>query len=102
MIHVVALITAKPGRREDILDAYRAVVATVRAEAGCVEYGAAIDADGAPGFAAKLGPDAIVVIEKWESAEALAAHAASPHMAAYVGATKEWVASRLIHVLSPV
>jgi quinol monooxygenase YgiN len=102
VIHVVAVITAKPGRRNDILDAYRANVATVRAEAGCIEYDAAIDADGAPGFAAKLGPDTIVVIEKWESTAALKAHAASPHMAAYAAATKEWVASRLIHVLTPV
>jgi quinol monooxygenase YgiN len=102
MIHVVAVIVAKPERRDDILDAYRANVATVRAEAGCIEYDATIDADGAPGFAAKLGPDTVVVIEKWESADALKAHAASPHMAAYAAATKEWVASRLIHVLTPV
>jgi quinol monooxygenase YgiN len=42
-----------------------------------------------------------VVIEKWESPEALKAHAASPHMAAYAGKTREMIATRVIHVLSP-
>jgi quinol monooxygenase YgiN len=41
------------------------------------------------------------VIEKWESPDALKAHAVSPHMAAYGAKTKDLVASRVIHVLSP-
>jgi quinol monooxygenase YgiN len=31
----------------------------------------------------KWGPDTFLVIEKWESIEALKAHAAAPHVAAY-------------------
>jgi quinol monooxygenase YgiN len=50
---------------------------------------------------AKFGPDTFVVIEKWESADALKAHSAAPHMAAYAGKTREHIASRVIHVLSP-
>ena len=50
---------------------------------------------------AKFGDDAFVVIEKWESPEALNAHAASPHMAAYAAKTREMIASRVIHVLAP-
>jgi quinol monooxygenase YgiN len=42
------------------------------------------------------------VIEKWASPEALKAHAAAPHMAAYGAKTKPLIASRVIHVLSPV
>ena len=101
MIHVVAVITAKPGMRGALLEAFRANVPAVRAEDGCIEYGAAVDADGIGNVQAKLGPDTLFVIEKWASAEALAAHGASAHMKAYAAATKEWVASRLIHVLSP-
>jgi quinol monooxygenase YgiN len=101
VIHVVAVITAKPGRRDAVLEAFRANVPAVRAEAGCIEYGAAVDTDGLGSFQAKLGPDTFVVIEKWASVDALKAHGASPHMAAYGAATKDWVASRLIHVLSP-
>jgi quinol monooxygenase YgiN len=33
--------------------------------------------------------------------EALKAHAAAPHMAAYAGKTKEFIASRVIHILTP-
>jgi quinol monooxygenase YgiN len=49
----------------------------------------------------KFGPDTFVVIEKWESPEALKAHGASPHMAAYAAKTREHIASRVIHMLSP-
>ena len=101
MIHVVAIITAKPGQRERILEAFRANVPAVHAEPGCIEYGPAIDAEGVGAIQTKFGPDSFVVIEKWESAEALAAHAASPHMAAYAAKVKELIASRAVHVLAP-
>lgn len=101
MIHVIAVITAKPGQRGAILEAFRANMPAVRAEAGCLEYGPAIDAEGMGRIQTPFGPDTFVVIEKWENREALAAHAAAPHMAAYAAKTKEWVASRVIHVLAP-
>src|SRR6201987_1583764 len=101
MIHVVAIITAKSGMRETILKEFRGNMPAVHAERGCIEYGPAIDADGMGGFETKFGPDTFVVIEKWESPEALKAHAASPHMAAYAAKTRDMIASRVIHVLSP-
>ena len=101
MIHVLAVITAKPGQREAVLALFRANVPAVHAEAGCIEYGAAVDAEGAGPMQTPFGPDTFVVIEKWESPDALKAHAASPHMAAYGASTKEKLASRVIHILSP-
>ena len=101
MIHVVAVITAKPGRRGEILQAWRQILPAVRAEKGCIEYGAAVDADNALAIQAKWGRDTFLVIEKWESMDALKAHAAAPHMAAYGAKTKELIASRVIHILSP-
>jgi quinol monooxygenase YgiN len=101
MIYVLAIITANPGQRDMVLEAFRANVAAVRAEAGCIEYGAAIDTEGFGGFQTKFGPDTFVVVEKWASADALKAHAGSPHMAAYAAKTKPMLASRVIHVLSP-
>ncbi len=101
MIHVVAIIKAKPGKREAILEAFRANVPAVHAEAGCIEYGPAVDAEGAGGIQTAFGPDTFVVIEKWESLDHLKAHGASPHMAAYGAKTKELIDSRVIHVLSP-
>jgi quinol monooxygenase YgiN len=101
MIHVVAIITAKPGQRDTVLAAFNANVPAVRAEAGCIEYGAAIDAGGFGSLQTPFGPDSFVVIEKWESPEALKAHGASPHMAAYGAKTRDLLASRVIHILSP-
>ncbi len=101
MIHVIAIITAKPGMRDSILEAFRANMPAVHAEQGCIEYAPAVDAEGIGPFQAPLGPDAFMVIEKWESAAALQAHAAAPHMAAYAAKTREMVASRVIHVLAP-
>ncbi len=101
MVHVLAVITAKPGKREEVLGHFRANVPAVRAEQGCIEYGAAVDADPALPVQARYGPDTFVVVEKWESIDALKAHAAAPHMAAYGAKTKELLASRVIHILSP-
>jgi quinol monooxygenase YgiN len=101
VIHVIAVITAKPGKREEILKAFRANVPNVRAEKGCIEYGAAIDAENALPIQKKWGADTFLAIEKWESMEALKAHAAAPHMASYAAKTKDLIASRVIHILSP-
>ncbi len=101
MIHVLAVITAKPGLRDRILAAFRANVEAVHAEAGCLAYEAVVDVrDAAPGYA-QFGPDAFVVVEKWASLDALQAHAVAPHMKAYAAAVKELIASRAIHVLEP-
>ena len=101
MIHVIAVITAKPGKREEVLRHFRANVPAVRAEKGCIEYGAAVDSQPALPVQTAYGADTFVVVEKWESIDALKAHAAAPHMQAYGAKTKELLASRVIHVLSP-
>jgi quinol monooxygenase YgiN len=101
MIHVVAVITAKPGKREDILQHFRANVPAVRAEKGCIEYGPAVDAVPAPPMQTPFGADTFVVLEKWETMDALKAHAAAPHMAAYAAKVKDLIASRVIHILTP-
>jgi len=101
MIHVLAIITAKPGMRDAILKEFRANMPAVHAEKGCIEYGPATDADGFGSFQTKFGGDTFVVVEKWESADALKAHSTAPHMAAYAAKTKDMIASRVIHILSP-
>ena len=45
MIHVVAVITARPGRRDEVLTHFHALVPEVRAEKGCIEYVPVVDAD---------------------------------------------------------
>jgi quinol monooxygenase YgiN len=101
LIHVLAIITTKPGLRDKVLEAFRVNMPAVHAEQGCIEYGPAVDAEGMGGFQTKLGPDTFVVVEKWESTDALKAHAAAPHMASYGAKVKDMLAHRVIHVLSP-
>jgi quinol monooxygenase YgiN len=99
MVHVIAVVTAKPGKREEILKHFRANVPAVKAEKGCIEYGPVVDAENALGFQTKIGPDTFMVVEKWETMETLKAHAAAPHMAAYAAKVKELIAARTIHIL---
>ena len=82
-VHVLAIITAKPGRRAELLQAFQANVPAVHAEEGCIEYVATVDAEGAGSVQTRFGEDTFVVVEKWASMDALKAHAAAPHMAAY-------------------
>ena len=63
MIRVVAIITANPGRRDELLAAFRANVPNVHAEKGCIEYAGHIDAATVGPFQADYGPDSLVVLE---------------------------------------
>jgi quinol monooxygenase YgiN len=100
MIHVLAFVTAKPGQRVALLEAFHENIPAVHAEDGCIEYRPVIDAPEFGGFQTPLGPDTFVVVEKWASDAALRAHAAAPHMAAYGARTRAMIASRVIHVLT--
>jgi quinol monooxygenase YgiN len=100
MIHVVAMITAKPGRRAELLERFLAVVPIVHAEDGCIEYRPLIDNDaGLEGAREAVGPDTYVVIEKWVSVESLDAHAATDHMQKYGEEARDLIASRVLHVM---
>jgi quinol monooxygenase YgiN len=100
MIHVVAIVTAKPGKRDAVLAAFRDNMPAVQAEPGCIQYTPAVDAPDMGPIQTKLGDDSFAVLEKWESAEALGAHARAPHMAAYGARVKDLLESRVIHVLA--
>lgn len=102
MIHVVAVITAKPGQRAALLEAFAANRANVLAEKGCIEYFATIDAAGVPPSKGSFGEDSFVVLEKWDDMAALQAHSVAPHMAAFGAKTKELAAGRVIHILEAV
>jgi quinol monooxygenase YgiN len=69
---------------------------------GCVQYTPVIDIDGGPETLTRIGPDAFMVIEQWESTEAVEAHAASGHMAAYAERAKELLLSRAVYALRSV
>lgn len=99
MIHVVAIITTKPGKREEVLSAFNDIIPTVLEEDGCIEYGPTIDAADAPSIQTPVGANTFIVIEKWTSTETLDAHGTSSHMAAYGEKVKHLIDDRVIHVL---
>lgn len=101
MIHVIAIITAKPGQRATVLQHFQANVPNVLAEQGCIEYQATIDVETGVAVQTDFGDDTFVVVEKWESVESLKAHFAAPHMAAYAEKVRDLVAHRTIHVTTP-
>jgi quinol monooxygenase YgiN len=101
LVHVIAVLTTKPGLRADVLEIFNANVPAVLAEDGCIAYEATIDTQGAGDAQSKFGEDTFVVVEKWASLDALKAHAASDHMKAYGARTSEMMQDRKIHILSP-
>ncbi|MBV8626038.1 MAG: antibiotic biosynthesis monooxygenase [Herbaspirillum sp.] len=98
-ITVVAIITAKPGQREQLLAIARANLAAVRAEEGCIEYGLVVDVDGFGPNQAPMGPDTFAFVEKWVDEEALRLHFTLPHMTDYREKSKDLIADRKVHVL---
>jgi quinol monooxygenase YgiN len=101
MIHVIATIELAPGTREKFLTEFRKNMPNVHAEPGCIEYAPAIDATTDLPAQSKVGPDKVVVVEKWASLDALKAHMKAPHMAEYAARTKDYVRGRDIKILSP-
>ena len=98
MIHVVASITIKAGKVQEFLEAFKANVPLVRQEQGCIEYLPAIDEpSGLPPQV--LDPSVVTIIERWETVEALQAHAKAPHMLAYREKVKDIVEGMTIKVL---
>ena len=101
VVHVIAVISVKPGKRSEVLKVFHANMPNVLAEDGCIEYSPTIDALEVGGLQTKIGPDSFIVIEKWESLEYLKAHAAAAHMKEYALKVKDLLVDRAIHVLAP-
>lgn len=84
LLTVVAEITAKPGKEEDLRAALLALVEPTRKEEGCVEYDLHVSTD---------SPGAFVFYENWTSREALDRHLASPHLERFKARMDELLAS---------
>lgn len=99
MIHVLATIEVKPGQREAFLREFYALVPKVRAEVGCIEYGPTVDLPmGSPAQKPER-ENMVVVIEKWQSLDALKAHSVAPHMGVYRDRVKDLVLGMDLQVL---
>jgi quinol monooxygenase YgiN len=90
MIHVIATIEVVPGKREDFLAEFRRIIPAVRAEAGCVEYGPCVDAGAELPVPVAVRQDVVVVIEKWESLDALRSHFKARICKSTASASRTW------------
>lgn len=99
MIHVVATIEVAPGRRDDFLTVFHHLVPVVRAETGCIEYGATIDLPTELSLQIPVRENVVTIIEKWENLETLQDHLIAPHMLDYREQVKEIVQSVQLQVL---
>ena len=98
MIHVIASIRIKEGRRQEFLEIFKANVPNVREEKGCITYFPTVDID-ADLPPQRLDEAVVTIIESWESVDALRDHLVAPHMLSYKETVKDMVVDVTIKVL---
>ena len=101
MIIVLATAQLVPGTRDSFLEHFNANVPNVLQEEGCIEYAPTIDIPTDIGAQGDTRDDVVVVVEKWESLEALKAHIVAPHMLEYRAKVKEMVKGTTLQILEP-
>ena len=101
MIYVIATVEVKPGKREAFLAEFHRNIPNVRAEKGCIEYGPTLDVQSELKAQIPLRDNTVTIVEKWESLQALHAHAQAPHMGVYRERVKDIVAKVTLQVLEP-
>jgi quinol monooxygenase YgiN len=101
MVHVLATIQVAAGKRDEFLRHFHALLPTVQAERGCLEYGPAIDLPTDIPAQAELRHDTVVVVEKWESLAALQAHLDAAHMHAFRESVQSLVVTTELRILCP-
>jgi quinol monooxygenase YgiN len=102
MVCVIATIDLKDGKRENYLKEIRKILPIVRNEKGCIEYNPTIDVDTGSKLQITYRPDTVIVLEKWESLEALKNHGMAPHMTDFRNAVKEFMQSMQLQILTPI
>ena len=101
MIHVIAAMELKPGTRDAFLREFHALMPSVHAEDGCIEYGPTVDAETPIAAQVPRRPDLVTIVEKWRDVPALQAHLVAPHMTPYRAKVKEFVISTQLQILEP-
>jgi quinol monooxygenase YgiN len=101
MVHVLATVEVAEGVRDAFLAEFHQIVPTVRAEDGCLEYGAAVDLATGQKAQPPVRDQVVVIVEKWRDLPALEAHLAAPHMTAYRARVRHLVLKTTLQVLAP-
>lgn len=98
MLHVLAELAIAPGARDAFVSHFRWLEPLVQAEDGCLEYRGALELRTAIAAQAPVREDVLLVIEKWASEAALAAHLDAPHMHEFARRTQGMLAGRTIRI----
>ena len=83
-IRVVARVQIRPDKLDATLQAFDELVASTRAEAGCITYEVLQNVE---------DPLEMTFVEEWTSAEALQEHFATPHFTSLAGRVDELLTS---------
>ena len=101
MINVIASIKIKESHMSEFIEIFKANMANVFLEPGCIEYVPTLDfASGFP--VQERNANVITIIEKWETLESLQAHLVAPHMLEYKEKVRDIVESVSLKVLEKV
>ena len=101
MINVSASVKIKESYMSEFIEIFKANMANVLLETGCIEYVPTLDF--ATGFSVQeLNSNVITIIEKWETLESLQAHLIAPHMLEYKEKVRDIVESISLKVLEKV
>ena len=98
MIHVIATIEIVPGKREDYLKLFRKRLPAVRSEKGCIAYAPTVDVEAGIPVQPPVRKDVVVIVETWESLDALKAHLATLPGAPGAEAMQALVKGAAVHV----
>jgi quinol monooxygenase YgiN len=100
MIHVIAELALAPteAAHTAFVDHFRWLEPLVRAEEGCLEYRGAVEISTAIAAQTPARGAVLIVIEKWTSEAALAAHLEAPHMAEFGRRTAGLMTGRTIRI----
>ncbi len=79
-IYTIAVLKAKPGKADALISVLEELAAETRKEEGAQEYSFIRD---------QKTPDVVLSYEKWQDAEAEAAHWETPHLAAAIERFKD-------------
>ena len=99
MIHVIASIIVKPGKRDILIEHLKSNIPHVIKEKGCIEYNSTIDVDYQIDNQT-YDENRVTIIEKWENFDTLKKHMTAPHMLSYRAKVKELIENTSLKVLT--
>ncbi|MEZ5850516.1 MAG: putative quinol monooxygenase [Hyphomicrobiaceae bacterium] len=92
MIYVVATMTIKPEKREEVLAAARIVVAETQKETGCQSYDMHVSV---------TDPNKLVFVERWDDRACLTSHMGMPHFKTWRAVANEAIVARKVEIIAP-